>query len=274
MKAEYDQKLSLMQSAVAVSVVSLQEKIAQDKENRKLYDKIGMLQRNIERAGRRLDAAYRTESDKRKIPEPLKPMVGKMLDTFLSKSGKLMFDLSGEEGKRRLAEMSAAYTDLSRRISDLEMDTSMLDADNVVVFANLGVMLDRYNELIQGKGSHSKEALLGRAEILQHLSDLVTNIAGIVTRTNESIVNGHKVTYQVNAQDAANEMKSMPNHRYIKGKAGRMIDMIDSRYGTGNVTPYYFFKWLKNSAMSRAFAEQRTSENNWGLRMGEAQSDL
>lgn len=201
-------------------------------------------------------------------------MVSNLLNTFLNKSGTLMFDVDGYFGKKRLTDMQAAYDQLARKITDLQMDASMLDHDNVVVLGNLDVMLDRYNKLIRGKGSRKTQALEGRIEILQQLSDLVTNVARAVTQANDEIVNGRRRNRVELAQDAANELKELPNHRYIKGKAGQTIDNVDSLLGTGNVTPYYFFKWLKNKAFARVFSEQRTSENNWGLRMGEAQSDL
>ena len=78
-----------------------------------------------------------------------------LLNTFLNKSGTLMFDVGGYFGKKRLTDMQAAYDQLARKITDLQMDASMLDDDNIVVLGNLDVMLDRYNALVQGKGSRS-----------------------------------------------------------------------------------------------------------------------
>ena len=116
--------------------------------------------------------------------------------------------------------------------------------------------------------------LQDRNEALNKIQDAVSEIWDVIKARNEAIIEGHKWQVMELALMFNGDAQNSKYKGERTGKLGKAADTVEKAVGYGNLTPEYFFKNLKNRAMTLLHKGLQEAEQRSGLEAKRAQERI
>ena len=250
------------------------QKIEKEKTARKLQADNMALRRRINTNISRMRKLLIHETTKDNVPEYLKGLTRTVLAEIVNNdmTGRKITGMSQEdltETARVLAAMEAqdgAYNPDELKNMDEAVQDVLFNA-----LEDIRAGIDFYNA--STKGNDIQVNLQGFKNALTRISDGVSAIASIIN-AERSIALGDR---RVAVQDQAYKVQESTGDRKFRertGKVGMAINALHKAVISGNLTPEYFFKMLKNAGLNDLWEEYHRAENRNGLELAKAKARL
>lgn len=267
LKSEHTQEMLRQQAEYRL-------KIEKDKAARGLMNENMALRRRIHTNISRIQNLLMKESVKQNIPEHMKGLAREMLGLIVRN------DMTG----RKITGLDLKMLQETQRVLDAwlkqdgkynpdelkGLDEAVQDAiHNALEGIRAGI--DFYNA--STKGSELQVNLQAFKNALTRISEGVSTITGAIN-AERSIALGDR---RVAVEDQACKVQESTGGRRAKeltGSLGRTISALQRAITTGNLTPEYFFKMLKNAGLDDLWEEYHRAENRNGLELAKAKARL
>lgn len=267
LKSEHTQEMLRQQAEFKL-------KIEKDKAARGLMNENMALRRRINTNILRVRNLLMKESVKQNVPEHMKGLAREMLDLIVRN------DMSG----RKITGMDLKMLQETRRVLDAweaqdgkyspdqlkGLDEAVQDAVyNALEDIKAGI--DFYNA--STKGSELTVNLQAFKNALTRISDGVSEIIGIINAERSIALGDRRVAVEDQAykvQESAGDRRA----KVLTGRLGQTITTLRKAITSGNLTPEYFFKMLKNEGLDDLWEEYHRAENRNGLELAKAKGRL
>ena len=221
------------------------------------------LHKSLERTLKRLDRMTRKGTDYDHVPEELRGVATAIMKYVAA------FDESHERGLARLVNDRESAADILAQYSRMSVDSSYMDESVLELLEATKAAVDEYAN-VQGTRGAERAAAYNRA--MTHLSQSLETLVGMINAGNEIFMNGRRVQTDRAAGQLEQELRQKKN-AYQYGGAFKAIENAGRLFGSGNVTPYYFFKW-QGGTLQALHEEFRRGQNAYGLRLDEAKNTI
>ena len=250
------------------------ERIEKDRKARNTQAENAALRRRINTNITRVRALLMRESAQKNIPEHMKPLARHMLEKIVNNDlvGRKISGISREdlqETKRVLDAWKAQdgeYNPDSLKGLDDAVQDALYNAVEDLISG-----IEYYNEPAKG---HSLQENLDRYNgALTEISNAVSTITGIINAERTISLGDRRVLLD----DMAYKVQESTGGRRAKeftGRAGLAIANLRKAVVSGNLTPEYFFRTLKNAGLDDLWEEYHRAENRNGLELMKAQTKL
>ena len=250
------------------------ERIEKDRKARNTQAENAALRRRINTNITRVRALLMRESAQKNIPEHMKPLARHMLEKIVNNDlvGRKISGISREdlqETKRVLDAWKAQdgeYNPDSLKGLDDAVQDALYNAVEDLISG-----IEYYNESAKG---HSLQENLDRYNgALTEISNAVSTITGIINAERTISLGDRRVLLD----DMAYKVQESTGGRRAKeftGRAGLAIANLRKAVVSGNLTPEYFFRTLKNAGLDDLWEEYHRAENRNGLELMKAQTKL
>lgn len=250
------------------------ERIEKDRKARNTQAENAALRRRINTNITRVRALLIRESAQKNIPEHMKPLARHMLEKIVNNDlvGRKISGISREdlqETKRVLDAWKAQdgeYNPDSLKGLDDAVQDALYNAVEDLISG-----IEYYNESAKG---HSLQENLDRYNgALTEISNAVSTITGIINAERTISLGDRRVLLD----DMAYKVQESTGGRRAKeftGRAGLTIANLRKAVVSGNLTPEYFFRTLKNAGLDDMWEEYHRAENRNGLELMKAQVRL
>ena len=250
------------------------ERIEKDRKARNTQAENAALRRRINTNITRVRALLMRESAQKNIPEHMKPIARHMLEKIVNNDlvGRKISGISREdlqETKRVLDAWKAQdgeYNPDSLKGLDDAVQDALYNAVEDLISG-----IEYYNESAKG---HSLQENLDRYNgALTEISNAVSTITGIINAERTISLGDRRVLLD----DMAYKVQESTGGRRAKeftGRAGLAIANLRKAVVSGNLTPEYFFRTLKNAGLDDLWEEYHRAENRNGLELMKAQTKL
>lgn len=267
LKSEHTQEMLRQQAEFRL-------RIEKDKTARGLMNENMALRRKIHTNISRIRNLLMKESVKQNIPEHMKGLAREMLDRIVRN------DMSG----RKITGMDLKMLQETRRVLDAwekqdgkynpdelkGLDEAVQDAiHNALEDIRAGI--DFYNA--STRGSELQVNLQAFKNALTRISDGVSAITGIINAERGIALGDRRVAVEDQAykvQESAGDKRA----KELTGSLGRTIAALRKAITSGNLTPEYFFKMLKNAGLDDLWEEYHRAENRNGLELAKSKAKL
>ena len=266
--------------ALVAQAQKYEEQIKKDKKMRELRADNEHVRKQIDTVVKRVNKLLSAETDVKNIPEEAKPLARQLVQMILQN------DLTGgipiTYGSRKQRTEAMEFLKMLESTDGIfDMDTSLEwlvrgEGENRDESAKEAVQEDL--EMIetgllnlnrsQGQGAVT---LQDRNEALQLIRESVSEIWSVIRHSQEVEVNGRRMIVGELANDVA---RDAANSRFKGEWRNKGLQFGRKAVIYGNMTPEYFFKNLKNAAMSLIHGEFHKAENANGLNLRKAQQKL
>ena len=250
------------------------EKMENDKTARNMMNENMALRRRINTNVNRLRKLLIHESTKDNVPEHMKGIAREMLTQIVNNdlTGRKITGISRED----LVEISRVLTAFEKQDGKYNPDElkNMDEAIQDVLYNALEELksgIEYYNGATKGK--KLLENLENFKGALTEISNAVSAITGIINAERSIVQGDRRVLVQDQAykvQESAGEKKK----KELTGKVGLTLNEIHKFVISGNLTPEYFFRMLKNAGLDELWEEYHREENKNGLELAKAQKKL
>ena len=270
-----------MKSDAAEAVLKEQEKwkqrIEKDKTVRDMMAENAHVRSQINTNVKRIRKLLVNETDQKNIPENMKGLAREMLKLIVQN------DLNG---KRKLSHIEAK--DLSetwRLLTAWENQDGKFDLDDLKSLGDeeiKDVVADALADIQDGIGFYNASGagndirvnLKGLKDALDKVQKGVSTIAGIISSERSISLADRRIAVEDAAYDVLQGMQGSRFKGEWKGKIGRGIAAAHKAIVSGNTTPVYFIKNLRNQGMSALWHEFERGENRNGLEMQKAKERI
>lgn len=248
-----------------------EERIKRDRKARELRDDNESLRKQITTTVKRMKTLLTAETDTKNIQEEAKPlarMVTEMLVRHdMSGFRKVLFSdrKALEDAAMRLDKMNQAYGEVDPK-QDLDwlVIHGQTEADNDTEMRDrvMQDLMDIEQGLLEYRTAEGQGniTLQDRKNGLEKVQKAISEIYSVIKARGELFIEGKRVQ----VLDLAEQMREdFSNSRY-KGDR-RLTSGFWKSIGYGNLTPEYFFKNLRNRAMSLLHRGLQSAENRSGL---------
>ena len=248
-----------------------EERIKRDRKARELRDDNESLRKQITTTVKRMKTLLTAETDTKNIQEEAKPlarMVTEMLVRHdMSGFRKVLFSdrKALEDAAMRLDKMNQAYG-AAEPVRDLDwlVIHGPTEADNDTSLRDqvMKDLMDIEQGLLEYRTAEGQGniTLQDRKNGLEKVQKAISEIYSVIKARGELFIEGKRVQ----VLDLAEQMREdFSNSRY-KGDR-RLTSGFWKSIGYGNLTPEYFFKNLRNRAMSLLHRGLQSAENRSGL---------
>lgn len=265
--AKQKEELTLqLNSASTQKLLAMQEqyekRLTTERAKRNLTADNAAKRRQIGRLVKSMDKKIRMERENNHVLEAYKPVVEEMVKTFADTESNAAFTRGEAIG---ISRVYAIMLEMDGR-EDIDVDPDILDD-----LEEIKVLLGQDVGLSKAQGARTEiEKLQERNTILTNLAEVVQHFNKIVNDAGTAFVDGKRQKIDTLAEGAAEEMWQRKPRWEMAGNAGRVMRTADNALGTGNITPYYFFKRMGNSVMDHLWQDIRRGQNKYGLRLAEA----
>lgn len=267
LKSEHTQEMLRQQAEFRL-------RIEKDKTARSLMNENMALRRRIHTNISRIRNLLMKESVKQNIPEHMKGLAREMLDRIVRN------DMSG----RKITGLDLKMLQETRRVLDAwekqdgkynpeqlkGLDEAVQDAVyNAMEDIKAGI--DFYNA--STRGSELQVNLQAFKNALTRISDGVSAITGIINAERSIALGDRRVAVEDQAykvQESAGDKRA----KELTGSLGRTIAALRKAVTSGNLTPEYFFKMLKNAGLNDLWEEYHRAENRNGLELAKSKAKL
>lgn len=250
-----------LQEKVEEQRAEYREREQRAREYRRTRDEVVKLRNQISRDVKRMNNLRLRETDQKHVPQELQYMVDEVMRTFT------------ESGLSRLAFSKEKTASLIRQydiLRTLETDATYFWDDEIEQdLQQLSALSEQYTALTtkaDGNPAHyySLEGVEMEQEILRSVQAIIGNVMKMVNRANEQFLAGKQETFNEYANGAGKELGEHKNAKRRLGKLGEWQDTLDEWLRTGNMTPVYFFKHLKNEHLQEVFDQVRKGQSKYG----------
>ena len=227
-------------------------------ENEKLH-------RSIQRFAKRLDRMTRRGTDLDHVPEELRGVTAAVMRMVAK------FDAEHSHGQAMLAFSAKDAAQIAGEYARMGESSGYYDEEVLELLDAMRSSIEAY-EQVRANGLRGADAAAAYNEALTNIRDSLEVLSGMVTAANKVFMAGKSEEIQQVAQKAGGEMLKRTNARSFDG-AFRGLETAMELFGTGNMTPYYFFKRL-GGVMRALHDELRRGQNKYGLRLDQAKAAI
>jgi uncharacterized protein YqgV (UPF0045/DUF77 family) len=251
------------------------QKIEKSKTVRDMMAENAHVRSQINTNVKRIRGLLVNETDQKNIPENMKGLAREMLKMIvrndlngkrklsliarqdLSETWRLLTAWEKQDGKFELDELSS--------LGDEEIKETVADA-----LADIEDGIGFYNA--SGAGNEITVNLKGLKDALDKVQKGVSTIAQIITAERSISIADRRIAVEDAAYDVLQGMKDSRFKGEWRGKLGLGIEKAHRAIVSGNTTPVYFIKNLRNQGMQRLWSEFERGENRNGLEMQKAKT--
>lgn len=250
-KKEYNKKLNQQEKRLKRQGEQLKQR------RQEVYDAVyaareerATKQKNIEyirREVRRMDTAFRTNSDKKNVPENLKEAIGHFIKIF-AENDRSPFD------KRDIASIQMAYSGLEGEYT--KTGETLLDSYDFDIANNLRLLAGRLD------GKTLREASYGDLILIR---DIVDNFKFMLSNEKKMFIAGKDFDSD---QIGASAMREVSGHN---AKRNNFVVKATDNVAYSNMTPVYFFERLGDTFL-KLFNDIQNGQDKWFVNMETAKT--
>lgn len=220
-------------------------------EERELMEQRRKLHGAIQRQMKWMDTRIRRETDQRRIPEGLKPLVEEAVRTIAQANDVLtMFP------RKEAAHILDVYDRLLKaNETDAQQMNDLLQDDLKDALELLRMKVEAYRKTVGEKGTsltrqERLDRIRMRVDALKDIKDIMDEIRGAVDGADDIFLGGRQQRLAETSSRLADEMQEKDDRKIRTGLAGKTADAIKQLMHDGNLTPVYFFRELGLDVMT------------------------
>ena len=256
--------------------------VLRDENARRQADANAAARRRMSTVITRINKLLVQESDQQNIPENYKPIARAMLGLFVNN------DLNWG-GRRLTVASNSTLSNTKAQLDVWEKSEGTFSADEFAdngtddekwiadtVQDDLDIIRDamrEWNGRYNGKNKLDSLQQMGRT--LERMQEAVSEIYGIIQHARQMDINGRK--FQVEEM-ALRFIDSIRQGTKFKGEMtsafGKKIANLKEFTVTGNTTPEYFFRQMRNEAMDLVWDDFKAAENRNGTEFATARDKI
>ena len=229
-----------------------QQQIADIRLRRDLNIEIGKRTRHIKRIVKKLDDRIRHEEDYKNVKEPLKPVVHKLVQTFIDGFGSMVFDQTTADRLR------SVYEEIAKE--DAAPD---FYSDDVANWLSELSDMKEWDAMLRAEGSSSLGAAEEKLVAYTRVAEIADHIYKLVTAADEIFISGKRESFAAISGEVGDGLTAVKDKSLLVGAARTAARMADELLRTGNMTPTYFFQHLKNSGLSKLFGNMMDGQRKY-----------
>ena len=270
--------LNTLRSEAAQALINqrqeFEEKLTRDKTIRDMQAENLALRKRINTNIVRVKALLTKETTSKNIPEHMKPIARELLRLVVTNdlSGRKLTGLDNKQlaEAARLLKAWEAQDEKYNPYNLKGMDEGLQD---VIFNAMNDIMsgIDFYNR--DERGNRTMDKLENAHGALTEISDAVATVVNIINAEREISLGDRRMLLEDMAFMVQNSTGGK-RARQMTGKAGMAITELRKAVISGNITPEYFFRALKNAGMTELWEEYHRAENKNGLLLKRAKDRL
>ena len=255
--------------------------IQRDADARRQAEKNALSRKKMGTVVNRIYKLLSAETDQQNIPENYKGLARELLGLFvnndmgegsrrITEAGKMTLDRASELLKIwEKQDGPFNYADLTSESGQDENGIAMIVMDDLSTIEDA---LQEWNGKYKGK--NKLDTLQQMGATLTRMQEAVSEIYNIIQSARTMDLNGRKFQVEEMALKFLDGIKNSRFKGEMTSKAGKAIDTVRKLAISGNVTPEYFFKNLKNEGMNEIWNEFKRAENRNGLEIAKAKEKL
>ena len=283
-----EELIKSLQSDHAKELVAQEQKfrdlMRQDRDARNLRADNDHLRSQIHMLAKRMATLLTKETDLKNIPEQAKPLARYFLKMIVDHDLYTDFrrvTLSGKEGLKEMAkrlksmEMMDGEVDLNRDLEWLVVGEGE-NRDEEVRDTVISDLIKIEQGLLEWDHADGLKniSLADRKAALLKIREGAAEIMNVINRSQQVEINGRRYQILDIAQEVHDGMAGSRFKGELTGDVGRKMAKVKEVIGYGNTTPEYFFRNLRNKALSMLHGEMHRAENRNGLLLREAQKSI
>lgn len=209
------------------------------------------------------------------VPEHMNGMARKIIELLVDNDllgGRKITDIE----KRNLFEYKRILNGWNQRDGRFNIDDLQLGDDNLteLVKEDLAYIEDKlkeWNDRYYGK--NKLDTLEKRGSTLEQLQEAISEIYSIIKQEQSIEIGDRRVLV---ADQAYKVQQAIAGRKFREwnGKAGKVIAALHKGIVSGNMTPEYFFRTLRNEGMWDLWEEYHKAENRNGLELARSKDRL
>ena len=237
-----------------------QQQIAAIRLRRDINAEIGKRTRHIARIVKALNDRIVHEEDYKNVKEPLKPVVHKLVQTFIDGFGNMVFS------QQTASRLRTVYDELAKDDGAPEFYSD----DVADWLSELADMRD-LDAIIRAEGSSSLSAAEEKLVAYTRVAEIADHIYKLVTDADKIFLNGRRQSFAAISGEVGNGLAALKDKPLLVGKARDGIRVLDDLLRTGNMTPTYFFQHLNNSGLTKLFDNMMDGQTKYAQAIREGQ---
>lgn len=243
------------------------ERIKEIIAERNVMERNRVMRERIRRTVGWMVTRIRRETDRKNVPEELKPYIEDAIRMFAEHNDVLrVFKRTEVADIRRYFEALKKYdTKTQGALNDL-IEEEMQDA-----FKELRVNLEEYAEA--GRAESKKKTML-RNKSLAAIDDIVQMLWGQINKWNEIFIGGKQAQLSDVAEDIVGELKGRKNYAVADHAGGTLWEMVKDAARNKNLTPIFFFRLLGNKVMQTLNDDVVEGQREYGIMLAEAKKTV
>lgn len=233
-----------------------QQQIAAIRLRRDINAEIGKRTRHITRIVKALNDRIVHEEDYKNVKEPLKPVVHKLVQTFIDGFGNMVFS------QQTASRLRTVYDELAKDDGAPEFYSN----DVADWLSELADMRD-LDAIIRAEGSSSLSAAEEKLVAYTRVAEIADHIYKLVTDADEIFLNGRRASFAAISGDVGNALTAKKDRRELAGWAGKLARFADNLIVKGNMMPQFFFEGLNNNGMMSLYDGLQDGVREYSERM-------
>ena len=209
------------------------------------------------------------------VPEYMQGLARELIGTFVDNdlAGGMRFTDSPREALQEIRRVLDAWDAESGKfnLADLndaeEVVATIINQDLMTIYDGIAAI----NGEIRGK--NKLDTLQQRGAILQQIQEATSEIWSAIRAENTVQVQKRRIAVEDQAYKIATAMGNRQAREWT-GKAGNAIRAMRKAIVSGNMTPEYFFRTLKNAGLTDLWENYHEAENRNGLELAKAKAKL
>ena len=215
------------------------------------------------------------ENNQRFVPEHMKPIAREMLRKIVNNEATGRWSLTGFDSKQ-LAEMVRVLDAWDKQDGKYTQD-SLRGMDEGLADALVNALEDLQRGIdFLNAGERNTDRMVNiqaQKNALTRVYEAVTTITGAIYAERSIALGDRRVAVEDQAykvQESAGDKRA----KELTGSLGRTIAALRKAVTSGNLTPEYFFKMLKNAGLNDLWEEYHRAENRNGLELAKSKAKL
>jgi hypothetical protein len=240
-----------------------QQQIADIRLRRDINTEIGKRTRHIKRIVKRLNDRIIHEEDYKNVKEPLKPVVHKLVQTFIDGFGNMVFD------QKTADRLRSVYDEIAN-----EDGAPEFYSDDVANWLSELSDMKEWDALIRAEGSSSLGAAEEKLTAYSRVAEIADHIYKLVTAADEIFIDGKREKFNAFSTETGTALLEHKDSKLLVGKARDAYNAFQNLLVKGNLTPQFFFEHLKNSGMTRLFDGLMRGQTEYAQAIREGQEAI
>ena len=240
-----------------------QRQIDEIRLRRDLNIEIGKRTRHIKRIVKRLNDRIIHEEDYKNVKEPMKPVVHKLVQTFIDGFGNMVFD------QKTADRLRSVYDEIAN-----EDGAPEFYSDDVANWLSELSDMKEWDTLIRAEGSSSLGAAEEKLTAYSRVAEIADHIYKLVTAADEIFIDGKREKFNAFSTETGTALIERKDSKLLVGKARDAYNAFQNLLVKGNLTPQFFFEHLKNSGMTRLFDGLMRGQTEYAQAIREGQEAI